>query len=128
MVSKKNKGEITHKKSTITSSSFAEKIRQEHDITREDAKKIVKTFLNTIEEGLIDGKPIILSRIGTLYVTNKPKGIGVNPQNGEKLLLSERRILKFKKSVVMINLLNAENPRTYELINENEIEKNKKKP
>lgn len=88
-------------------------------------------MMTMIEEGLIEGNPITLSRIGTLYVAKQPKRLSINPRTKEKLMLSERNLLKFKKSVIIDKLLNTDNPKSYERITEKEVDeykRNKQKP
>lgn len=119
------------KKSSASSSTFAEALRKEHGLTVKESESITKTFFKTIEESLSDDRDVILTRIGTLKVTHQDERVSMSPRKGKRVLLSERKLLKFEPSRLINQELNKDNPTTYREISEDEAQKlmksNKKK-
>ena len=72
------------------------------------AAEIVETVFNTIKETLENGEKIKISGFGNFVVREKKARIGRNPQTGEEITISARRVLTFKPSQVLKNALNGE--------------------
>ena len=61
---------------------------------------------DTIKETLEKGEKIKISGFGNFVVRDKNARAGRNPQTGQEITISARRVLTFKPSQVLKNILN----------------------
>src|SRR5699024_10889644 len=124
---------MSKKPSPATSSTFAEELRKKHGQRPADEQNEQQTFVNTVEENLKNNRDILLNRIGSIRVHTQEERVSVIPKTAQRILLSERRLIKFDASPVIEKELNegCGNPRTYTPLTEEEakkyIEKHKKR-
>lgn len=111
------------KRSPAGLSTFAEALRKEYGFNVKESEDITRTFLKTIEDSLADNRDVILTRIGTLRVLNQGERVSMIPRERQRVLLSERKLLKFDPSRVITKELNKDNPPTYRKISEEEAQK-----
>ena len=76
--------------------------------SKKEAAEIVETVFNTIKETLERGEKIKISGFGNFVVREKKARIGRNPQTGEEITISARRVLTFKPSAVLKAVLNGD--------------------
>src|SRR5947208_16740676 len=76
--------------------------------SKKEAAEIVESVFNTIKETLEKGEKIKISGFGNFVVREKKARIGRNPQTGEEITISARRVLTFKPSQVLKNVLNPD--------------------
>ena len=74
--------------------------------SKKESAEIVELVFETIKETLGRGEKIKISGFGNFVVRNKRKRIGRNPQTGEEIEISARKVLTFKPSQVLKNALN----------------------
>ncbi|HND10033.1 MAG TPA: integration host factor subunit alpha [Pseudomonadota bacterium] len=75
--------------------------------SKKDASQIVEAVFDIIKDTLAKGEKIKLSGFGNLVVRDKNARIGRNPQTGDEITISARRVLTFKPSQVLKNALNS---------------------
>ncbi|MFO0621123.1 MAG: integration host factor subunit alpha [Polyangia bacterium] len=75
--------------------------------SKKDASQIVEAVFDIIKDTLARGEKIKLSGFGNLVVRDKNSRIGRNPQTGDEITISARRVLTFKPSQVLKNALNG---------------------
>ena len=75
--------------------------------SKKDASQIVEAVFDIIKDTLARGEKIKLSGFGNLVVRDKNSRIGRNPQTGDEITISARRVLTFKPSQVLKNALNS---------------------
>ena len=68
---------------------------------------MVDLFFDTIKETLEYGEKLKVSGFGNFVVRSKRERIGRNPQTGEAIKISARKVLTFKPSQVLKNALNS---------------------
>ncbi|HVV82101.1 MAG TPA: integration host factor subunit alpha [Kofleriaceae bacterium] len=78
--------------------------------SKKEAAEIVESVFNQIKETLERGEKIKISGFGNFIVREKKARIGRNPQTGEEITISARRVLTFKPSQVLKNVLNPSQP------------------
>lgn len=115
------------KKSPTTLSTFAEAIRQEHNLSIKESEKIVRTVFKVMEDSFKENRDVILNRIGTFHVVNQPPRVSVIPKSAQRILLSERKLLKFDSSRVITEEINKDNPKSYVEITEEQAKELSKK-
>lgn len=75
--------------------------------TKKEAADMVDIVFETIKDTLADGEKLKISGFGTFVVRKKRERVGRNPQTGEEITISARRVLTFKPSQVLKNSLNG---------------------
>jgi len=70
----------------------------------------VEKVFDSIKETLAKGEKVKISGFGNFVVRCKNSRKGRNPQTGEEILLEARRVLTFKPSLVLKNILNDDAP------------------
>lgn len=75
--------------------------------SKKESSEIVETVFETMKETLGRGDKIKISGFGNFVVRDKKSRIGRNPQTGEEITISARRVLTFKPSQVLKNALNV---------------------
>jgi integration host factor subunit alpha len=83
-------------------SSVYEKI----GFSKKEAVRVVETIFDIMKESLGRGEKIKISGFGNFVVRNKRTRRGRNPQTGDDIEISARKILTFKPSQVLKNELN----------------------
>ena len=76
--------------------------------SKKEAAEIVETVFDTIKETLERGEKIKISGFGNFVVRDKNSRPGRNPQTGDPITISERRILTFKTSDKLRKALNRQ--------------------
>ena len=75
--------------------------------SKKDSADIVETVFETMKDTLGGGEKIKISGFGNFVVRQKKERVGRNPQTGEEIKISSRRVLTFKPSQVLKNALNG---------------------
>ncbi len=91
----------------MTKSDIVEIVYQNVGFTKKRAAEVVNLILDTMKEALEDGKKVKISGFGNFEIRKKDSRKGRNPQTGEEITISERRVLTFKPSQVLKNVLNG---------------------
>lgn len=74
--------------------------------SKKESAEIVETVFDTMKEVLARGEKIKISGFGNFVVREKKQRIGRNPQTGDPIPISARRVLTFKPSQVLKAILN----------------------
>ncbi|HMU41001.1 MAG TPA: integration host factor subunit alpha [Pseudomonadota bacterium] len=92
----------------MTKADIVEKVYEKiGGFSKKDASQIVESVFDIIKDTLARGEKIKLSGFGNLVVRDKNARIGRNPQTGDEITISARRVLTFKPSQVLKNALNS---------------------
>ncbi len=88
---------------------IAQKVYEHHEcMTKKQAVEAVEAFLRLSKNSLISGSDLLLSGFGKFNVRDKRARRGRNPQTGDELTLDSRRVVTFKPSGILRNLVNGE--------------------
>ena len=74
--------------------------------SKTEAADAVETVFETVKETLAKGQKIKISGFGNFVVRDKRPRTGRNPQTGQGIIISARRVLTFRPSPVLKNALN----------------------
>jgi integration host factor subunit alpha len=74
--------------------------------SKKESAEIVEAVFDTMKDTLAEGDKVKISGFGNFVVREKKQRIGRNPQTGEPIPISARRVLTFKPSQVLKNILN----------------------
>ena len=90
----------------MTKADLIESIYLKTGFSKKDSAEIVETVFDLIKTTLEDGEKIKIAGFGNFVVKEKPTRRGRNPQTGDEIEISARRILTFKPSQVLKNAIN----------------------
>lgn len=91
---------------TMTKADIVETIYEKIGFSKKESADIVELVFDTIKETLEKGEKIKISGFGNFVVRAKRPRIGRNPQTGEEIEISARRVLTFRPSQVLKAALN----------------------
>ena len=92
---------------TLTRADLSEAVHRQIGLSRSESADLVKSMLDMMSEHLIDGETVKLSSFGTFMVRAKNGRVGRNPKTGEEEPITPRRVLVFRPSQVMKNVING---------------------
>lgn len=95
-------------KSTMTKADIVEKVYQKIGFSKKEASELVELVFDTLKKVLHDGDKVKISGFGNFVVRGKSERVGRNPQTGEQIKISARRVLTFRPSQVLKAMLNGE--------------------
>jgi integration host factor subunit alpha len=80
--------------------------------SKKESAEVVEAVFDAMKDTLSEGSKIKISGFGNFVVREKTQRMGRNPQTGTPIIIAERRVLTFKPSQVLKNVLNeaARNP------------------
>ena len=97
---------------TLTRADLSEAVHRQIGLSRSESADLVKSMLDMMSEHLVNGETVKLSSFGTFMVRSKTGRVGRNPKTGEEVPITPRRVLVFRPSQVMKNIINGEEPGT----------------
>jgi integration host factor subunit alpha len=92
---------------TITRAHLSEAVYQEVGLSRNESADLVESVLQEIADCLSVGDTVKLSSFGSFSVRQKGGRMGRNPKTGEEVPIKPRRVLVFRPSHVLKELINA---------------------
>jgi integration host factor subunit alpha len=93
----------------LTKIDIAEKIHDELEFTKKESIDILESFISLMKDTLKAGEDIKVSGFGNFEIKQKKDRIGRNPQTGESMTITSRRILTFKPSGKLRTAINDAN-------------------
>jgi integration host factor subunit alpha len=92
---------------TLTRADLSEAVHRQIGLSRSESADLVKTMLDMMSDHLVEGETVKLSSFGTFMVRAKNGRVGRNPKTGEEVPITPRRVLVFRPSQVMKNVING---------------------
>ncbi|MBI2719888.1 MAG: integration host factor subunit alpha [Rhizobiales bacterium] len=97
---------------TLTRADLSEAVHRQIGLSRSESADLVKSVLDLISDTLVEGNSVKLSSFGTFMLRSKNGRIGRNPKTGQEVPITPRRVLVFRPSQVMKNVINGLEPGT----------------
>lgn len=91
----------------MTKSDIIESFSSKTGISKKESSEMVDLVLELMKNTLASGETLKIAGFGSFVVKLKADRKGRNPQTGETITISSRRILSFKSSPVLKNAINA---------------------
>ncbi len=91
----------------LTKTIIAEKIQNELALSRSEAYDVMEELLEIIKETISGGEDIMISGFGKFCVNEKKARKGRNPATDEEMTLPARRVVTFKCSGRLRDLINS---------------------
>lgn len=95
-------------KSTVTKADIVEKVYQKIGFSKKEASELVELVFDSLKGQLQRGEKVKISGFGNFVVRGKNERVGRNPQTGDQITISARRVLTFRPSQVLKAMLNGE--------------------
>ena len=77
------------------------------NMTKVDAEKALKAFIDTVTEELKNGEKVQLVGFGTFEVSERAERQGRNPKTGEAITIPASKSPKFKAGKALKDIVNA---------------------
>jgi integration host factor subunit alpha len=90
----------------MTKIDIIQEVYEKLGFSKKDAAKIVESVFDIMKESLANGEKIKISGFGNFAVKDKKSRRGRNPQTGDEIEISARKVLTFKSSQVLRKILN----------------------
>ncbi len=91
---------------TLTKAELIESIYEKIGFSKKEASDIVELIFETLKTTLEKGEKVKISGFGNFVVRQKRPRIGRNPQTGQEIEITARKVLTFKPSQVLKAALN----------------------
>lgn len=99
---------MSEEKSTVTKADIVEKVYQKIGFSKKEASELVEMVFDQLKTTLCSGEKVKISGFGNFVVRSKKERVGRNPQTGDQIKISARRVLTFRPSQVLKAILNGE--------------------
>jgi len=83
------------------------KIAQEMDIPKQEAEQGVNLFFHSIKEAILRGEEIEIRGFGSFRFRKRTSRSGRNPRTGEPVKVPPKKVLYFKPSKLLKELINS---------------------
>jgi integration host factor subunit alpha len=91
---------------TVTRARLSEAVYQEVGLSRNESAELVESVIAEISGALERGEIVKISSFGSFAVRQKGQRIGRNPKTGQEVPISPRRVLIFRASHALKDLIN----------------------
>jgi nucleoid DNA-binding protein len=82
------------------------KIAKEMNVSKQEAESGVNLFFRTIKEAILRGEEIELRGFGSFRFRQREARSGRNPRTGELVNVPPKKVLYFKPSKILKNMIN----------------------
>lgn len=82
----------------MTKADLVEIIFEKVGLSKKEAQDIIEIIFDTIKEAFVEGNSVKVPGFGTFNVRSKASRRGRNPQTGQEMQITPRRVLTFKSS------------------------------
>lgn len=91
---------------TVTKAQIVENLFAKNIFTKTESAQIIETLFEILKSTLEEGEDVLISGFGKFSVKEKNQRRGRNPQTGDPILLSPRKVVTFKCSGVLRERIN----------------------
>jgi integration host factor subunit alpha len=91
----------------MTKADIVEVLYEKVGFSKKEAADLVELIFDTLKSTLSQGQKIKISGFGNFVVRDKRSRVGRNPQTGQSIEISARRVLTFRPSQVLRAEVNA---------------------
>lgn len=93
---------------TMTKGDIVERIYERVGFSKKEASDVVESIFELIKSRLERGEKVKISGFGNFVVHHKRPRKGRNPQTGDEIVITERKVLTFKASPVLKKSMNPD--------------------
>ena len=92
---------------TLTKADIINAVTEENGFPRKQSIEKIETLLEIMKQTLESGEDILISGFGKFCVKEKDQRRGRNPATGKELMLKARRVVTFKCSNKLRDMVNG---------------------
>ena len=92
----------------MTKAEIVEHIYERVGFSKKEAAEVVESIFEVIKARLEHGEKVKISGFGNFVINEKRPRKGRNPQTGDEIVISGRRVLSFKPSQVLKRTINTD--------------------
>ena len=92
---------------TLTKNMIITEVTNKLGFTKHDSAEIVEKILEIIKKTLENREDVLISGFGKFCVKEKEKRRGRNPSTGETIILRARKVVTFKTSGKLKEMINS---------------------
>ncbi|MBT4760745.1 MAG: integration host factor subunit alpha [Bdellovibrionaceae bacterium] len=92
----------------MTKADIVEKVYDKIGFSKKEASELVEMVFGQLKKVICNGDKVKISGFGNFIVREKKARVGRNPQTGDQITITARRVLTFKPSQVLKAVLNGE--------------------
>ncbi|MDR2389299.1 MAG: HU family DNA-binding protein [Tannerellaceae bacterium] len=89
----------------MNKTEFIAAVAEKAGFKREDTKKVVNAFIETIFSELESGGKVAILGFGVFSVTEKAARNGINPRTKEPISIPARKVVKFRAGAELSDLV-----------------------
>ena len=82
----------------MTKADLVDKIFEKIGLSKKEAQEIIEILFDSMKQTFVEGESVKISGFGTFNVRNKVARRGRNPKTGEELEISPRKVITFRAS------------------------------
>jgi integration host factor subunit alpha len=90
----------------MTKADIVERIYEKVGFSKKEATDVVESIFELLKGRLQQGEKVKISGFGNFIINEKRPRKGRNPQTGDEIIISGRRVLSFKPSPVLKKSIN----------------------
>ena len=90
----------------MTKIDIIQEVYEKLGFSKKDSAQIVESVFDIMKDTLAKGEKIKISGFGNFVLRDKRQRQGRNPQTGNPIVITERRVLNFKASQLLKQALN----------------------
>jgi len=94
---------------TLTKADLIESIQEELNLSKNECYEIVELVIELIKSSLENDEDVLISGFGKFCIKNKDARRGRNPASEQPMMLPARKVVTFKCSGKLRNLINDRN-------------------
>lgn len=91
----------------LTKEKMINRLQTQAGLSKQESRAAVEKVLDIMKDTLARGEDLLISGFGKFSVKQKNARRGRNPQTKENLILRARKVVVFKTSGVLRNLING---------------------
>lgn len=91
----------------MTQDELIDQIRDATGFTRQVIRDVIRAYHHSMIEGIERGEKVPMPKFGHFEVANRAERKGRNVQTGEPLVIPAKRVVKFRTSKIVDNVLNG---------------------
>ena len=92
---------------SLTKEDLVDSIHNHLGLTKRQSNEVFESLFEIMKNTLENGEDILISGFGKLCVRDKSERKGRNPQTGDDMMLGYRRVVVFKWSGVLRDMING---------------------
>lgn len=93
----------------MTKTEIIEKIAKDNNLKKAEVANIVDGFIYEIVSNVIDGNSVEIAKFGKFYTSKREARLGHNFNTGEKIIVNEKTVAKFKPFKYFKDKVNEKN-------------------